>query len=241
VAETASTQPPSILASICLQNGRTAVGASAFAMLLASLLTIAASGLYTLDRVAKTSAVKLVRFDEFINPVKTNLDPQGITIAAPEQNYTAILAARLAIHRKMGSPKWTFGPYVLPKVSSVPNGSQTADTLSTITAEIPIQKGHLACTLISTDQVTLNYTLWDGLNKSGVFIKWLLANASACLDLGQGSEAQDSASGLEDGFWASWKSFQELGRDENAPCPTSWAVFGQWQGRHAKELNVVSC
>lgn len=229
-----------------LMTGRTAVGASAFAMVLASFLTIAVSSLYTAQEVSQSSAINLTRSDQFYNPVAMNTKPGYAPVYNTPINFSSSLAARLVVYEKMNSPVWTYGSSVLPNLTASHNVSQDLN-ISAVAVTIPVQQGSISCNLIPNDSITLNYSFWDNhvnnVKNNGADIYWKMPNVnlSACTNFGINSTtASTSLVAVADGYFAQYSGAQYLPPD-SANCPTSYAIFGSWQDRRAIELNVMTC
>jgi hypothetical protein len=211
-------------------------------VLVASFLTIAASGLFTTAPIVHQRPVNLTRMDSFFDP--TNMTSQF----SGTFNSTTQIAARLVVYNRTNSPAWTFGQYAIPTLSTSANATKEVDSTTLINAHFPVRRGYLTCELVPQDQVYLNYTLWDnristGKNDIGVQVRWEMLNQYNCTSSKtNGKSNGESIVGPEDGFFSQWVDDDDLSSEKNVSlCPTSYGVYGTWQGRRAKELNVVLC
>jgi hypothetical protein len=160
--------------------------------------------------------------DSFFDP--TNMTSQF----SGSFNSTTQIAARLVVYNRTNSPEWTFGQYAIPTLSTSVNATKEVDSATLIDAHFPVRRGYLTCKLVPQDQVYLNYTVWDnristGKNDIGVQVRWEMLDQYNCTSSKtNGKSSGESIIGPADG-------------------PTSYGVYGTWQGRRAKELNVVLC
>ncbi|KAF2124960.1 hypothetical protein P153DRAFT_117017 [Dothidotthia symphoricarpi CBS 119687] len=217
-----------------LMTGRTAVGVSALGVMMASFLTVAASGLYTTIPISHDTPVNLTRLDQFY-------DPTSMTSVLSNRSgisYSTALAARLTIYEKTSSPMWTYGQHVVPKLSPSPTVTRNLSAASAVDLEIPVQNGFLTCQLVSSKDITLNYTHSLNGTVSGVRALWPMPDSSECENLVSDSQGEVQILGLEDGPFAEWTNFSFL---SPRYCPSSWGMYGKWLGKKVIDLNVLLC
>jgi hypothetical protein len=172
-------------------------------------------------------------------------------------NYTASLGARLVAYDRMASPAWTFGPYVLPTLSTVDNSTTLADNSTTladnsttatnqtasISLSLPARRAQLTCRLIPQDEIGLNYTAWDlrPSSNNGVEIHWKPLNEHRCTTTRRGNLTIEQIIDVKDGSFGKWTTFDPSFGKWDSPCPSSYGMYGTWSGRRATEFNVVLC
>jgi hypothetical protein len=167
-------------------------------------------------------------------------------------NYTTSLGARLVAYDRMSSPAWTFGPYVIPTLSSDLNistsllaaqNSTNTNTTATISVSLPARRGQLTCQLVPSDQIELNYTQWDSrpTSNNGVRINWKPLNEHHCTTSTFNNLTTEQIISVKDGPFGTWVNFDPSFGKWNSPCPSSYGMYGTWRGRRALELNIVLC
>ncbi|KAF2652994.1 hypothetical protein K491DRAFT_718462 [Lophiostoma macrostomum CBS 122681] len=215
-----------------LMAGRIAVGASTFAVILASFLTIAVSGLYTIKEVSHASTVNLTRLDQFSNPFDR------------PANIISSMAARLVVYEKIDSPAGTEQEYVYPNITAY--SSDFLDLNASVTkVSVPVQRGVLSCGLLHNDAVTLDYSLYDiGAGYSGVVVNWTDSSVDWTDCRTNSVVINQTTTGvalkIEDGLFAKYQNYPQASA-EAGNCPASWGYFGNWTGRRATEFNVFNC
>jgi hypothetical protein len=180
--------------------------------------------------------------DSFFDPTNMTSQFSGII------NSSTQIAARLVVYDRMNSPAWTFGQYAIPTLSTPANATRGVDSATLIDAHFPVRRGYLTCELVPQNQVYLNYTTWDnristGKNDIGVQVRWAMLDQHNCTSSKTGNKSNgESIVGPADGFFSQWSDHDDLSSEKNvSSCPTSYGVYGTWQGRRAKEVNVVLC
>lgn len=210
-------------------------------VIIASFLTVAASGLFSTVSVPHQRSATVMRMDSFFDPAIMSSNLNGTF------NYTTSLGARLVVYDRMSSPPWTFGPYVLPTLSSTNNGSENFNALAKVKVDLPVRRSALSCQIVPQDELTFNYTQWDeGVKKkpeynNGLMVHWPLLDGNSCTGLKQDDEPMFQMISIKDGPFGTWTNFEPKYVNYKSPCPTSYGVYGIWEGRRPKELNVVLC
>lgn len=230
---------------------RIAVGMSTLSVIIASFLTVAASGLFTSTSIKHVHETTVMRMNSFYDPSSMLSNLNGTF------NYTSTLAARLVVYDRMDSPQWTSGPYVLPTLSLLNSTSDSAptanDTSSSIEISLPVRRAALSCTLIPSSDVSLNYTRWDEpyqkdkTYNAGVIVRWPMLDTHHCTTMTSWNKTSEQIAGVTSGPFGSWTNFDAqlaVAGPNDEPwdaCPTSYGIYGTWEGRRAKQLNVVLC
>ncbi|KAF2647254.1 hypothetical protein K491DRAFT_723600 [Lophiostoma macrostomum CBS 122681] len=228
-----------------LRNGRIAVGASTFAAILASFLTIAVSGLYIIKEIPHDNSISFTRLDQFVNPFAMHVSDDGII---PQfdivPNFTSSLTARLVLYEQMNDPMGTKQDYVYPNFT-IPQDTSLDLNASFVSISVAVQRGALSCELVPYDSVELDYSYSDAnLSLSpGVEVFWSnpKVNWTAC-DANIFKNATTAYYWLDtgDGVFAEQMSYFDVSSEEDN-CPASWGVFGNWSDRRATELNIINC
>ncbi|RAH42332.1 DUF3433 domain-containing protein [Aspergillus brunneoviolaceus CBS 621.78] len=133
-----------------------AVGATAVAVLLAPILTVAVSGLYLTQEVAHSQVVSIARVDSF----NTTIDPHYST----SSNAGVGLAGALVVAANLSYPAWTYEELVLPTLGEASltskqgpvqyrsaNGS--VDRSSVLQMTLPGLRARLECQILAEDTV----------------------------------------------------------------------------------------
>lgn len=231
---------------------RIAVGMSTFSVVIASFLTVAASGLFTTTSISHQRETTVMRMNSFYDPSNMTSNINGTF------NYTTSIAARLVVYDRMTSPPWTSGSYVLPTLSLLNDTSSDSgknDTAASVSLTLPVRRGALSCQLIPRDQLQLNYTRWDVSNKeskggfnNGVLVRWPMLDVHPCSSQASYGMPSEQISGVTDGPFGEWTKFDptlaisdSTADEDPSSCPTAYGIYGTWEGRRAKELNVVLC
>ncbi|KAH4044028.1 hypothetical protein HBH69_234610 [Parastagonospora nodorum] len=221
-------------------NGRIAVGASTFSVVVASFLTIAVSGLYNTVPMARQEFTNVTRLDSFYDPASM-LSGLNATF-----NYTTALSARLVVYDQMVSSQWTSESYVLPNLTSTAETTETANNVSSITVDLPVRRGALTCRVVPQDQLVISYEWFKKMNQTGADMNWPMLNQYNCTGSTTNGVPTVSVSNPGDGPFGEWSNFDfdysnRSSPYNDRPCPTSYGLYGTWQGKKAKELNVVLC
>jgi hypothetical protein len=225
---------------------RVAVGISTFSVVIASFLTVAASGLFTTTSISHQYETTVMRMNGFYEPSTINFNLNGTF------NYTTSIAARLVVYDRMNSPPWTSDSYVLPTLSLLNGTSDSANNTSpaSIDISVPVRRGTLTCKVIPRSDIELNYTAWDdadkeyGGNITGTIVRWPMLDDHACTRMAVLNKTSEQIAGITDGPFGRWTSFEpnfDISNGDASACPTSYGIYGAWAGRRAKELNVVLC
>ncbi|KAH7392166.1 hypothetical protein DE146DRAFT_132725 [Phaeosphaeria sp. MPI-PUGE-AT-0046c] len=225
---------------------RIAVGMSTFSVVIASFLTVAASGLFTTVSISHQRSTSVMRMNSFYDPSNMTSNLNGTF------NYTTSIAARLVVYDRMTSPPWTSGSYILPTLSLLnsTSGAEVNDTAALIALALPVRRGALTCQLIPRSDIELNYTRWDSANKeaggfnNGVIVRWPMLDDYPCTTMASYNKPSEQITGVTDGPFGEWTNFDPssaVGKNYTSPCPTSYGIYGTWEGRRAKELNVILC
>jgi hypothetical protein len=242
------------------RHGRIAVGTSTFSVsssfkkcgdheltftpqvIIASFLTVAASGLFSTVFVPHQRGATVMRMDSFFDPETMSSNLNGTSF-----NYTTSVGARLVVYDRMSSPPWTSGSYVLPTLSSVNNGSENLNASESVKVDIPVRRGTLSCQLVPHEDLTFNFTQWDnGLAKkpdynNGFTLHWPLLDDNSCTGLKQNDIPIYQKIDIKDGPFGEWINFDPKFVNYESPCPTSYGVYGDWKGRRPREVNVILC
>jgi hypothetical protein len=222
-------------------NGRVALGASTLSVIVASFLTVAASGLYSTAPTAYQGAMNLTRLDSFYDPLSMSSNLNGTF------NFTTALSARLVVYDQMKSPQWTSGVYVLPNLTSSSEKIRSAEKASIISVDLPVRRGSLTCQLVPQDQIVLNYDFFPGNNTDGlpsspgVTIRWPMLDENRCTRLQVENKTSEQVVDMKDGPFGEWTNMDFSFRSSPASCPTTYGIYGTWKGRKPTELNVVLC
>jgi hypothetical protein len=140
---------------IAIRNKRFIVGSSTLSVMLASFLTVAVSGLFITNPVARTSYVDVVRMDTFSN----------FSQVVPKVNGSTQRTARLAAYNLLDKPVGVFQSYAVPSLSLSP--SSPGANITTIVVQTPVQQGRLRCELVPRDKVTVSPT-----GDSWIYFQW---------------------------------------------------------------------
>jgi hypothetical protein len=174
--------------------------------------------------------------DSFYDPVNmlSNLNATS--------RYSTGLSARLVVYEQMNSPQWTFGPYVLPKLTSTAEGIGSIDNVSSISVDLPVRRGALTCQTIPQDQLTLIYPGSQS-NASGVDVNWPLLDQYSCTysTLIADDKSVMKVTPRQDGPFGEWTYFVVDTSRRKKQCPTSVGLYGTWQNKRATQLNAVQC
>jgi hypothetical protein len=211
-----------------LMKKRYAVGTSTLSVTIAAFLTIAASGLFTPTSISRNASIEVTRADRFIfsdnESVYTNYsDP-------------VVRKARLVGYGDTGNSNWTFGQYALPTIT-IPSTGSNAINVTSIDFQIPVHRGSFNCTLVPSEQVTLNYT-----SSELVEVRWpdLVGCTVTKGDTPNGIQELQPLSGIKDGLFGKWSPVGLANMNQEG-CPASWGMYGAWANASIVELNVVQC
>jgi hypothetical protein len=211
-----------------LTRKRHAVGASTLSVTIAAFLTIAASGLFTPTPISRNASTEVTRADQFAFP-----DNEYVY-----SNYSNSLMrkARLVGYGETGNSNWTYGQYALPTITVPSTGLEEINTTS-IDFQIPVYRGSFDCTLVPSEQITLNYTSSDS-----VYVHW--PNLFGCTtikgDTPNGLQELQPLGNIADGLFGKWSPVG-LANMNREGCPASWGMYGTWANASAVELNIVQC
>ncbi|PYI19440.1 hypothetical protein BO99DRAFT_458912 [Aspergillus violaceofuscus CBS 115571] len=144
----------SLVKAILRRQG--AVGATAVAVLLAPILTVAVSGLYLTQEMEHSQAVSIARVDSF----NSTIDPHYST----SSNAGVGLTGALVVADNLSYPAWTYEELVLPTLSEASltskqgsvqyrsaNGS--VDHSSVLQMTLPALRARLECQILAEDTV----------------------------------------------------------------------------------------
>jgi hypothetical protein len=225
------------------KNGRIAVGASTLSVIVASFLTVAASGLYSTTPIAHQRTMSLIRLDSFYDPASMVSNLNGTF------NFITALSARLVVYDQIESPQWTSGVFVLPNLTSSSEFTDGGDEAATISVNLPVRRGNLTCEIVPPDQLTLDYNYVPGNYTSpppfsvtpDVTIRWPMLDRYACTSSITDNRTTARLSSMVDGPFGIWTNLRSRSRSFPASCPSSYGIYGTWEDRRALELNVVLC
>jgi hypothetical protein len=207
---------------------RYAVGTSTLSVTIAAFLTIAASGLFTQTPISRNASTQVTRADRFAFPDNENV----------YSNYSGSLVrkARLVGYGETGNSNWTYGQYVLPTITVTSTGSN-AINMTSIDFQIPVHRGSFDCTLVPSEQVTINYTSSDS-----AYVHWpdLVGCTTAKGDTPNGMQELQPLYGIKNGPFGKWSPV-ELANMNQEGCPASWGMYGAWANASVVELNIVQC
>jgi hypothetical protein len=209
-------------------NKRYAVGASTLSVTIAAFLTIAASGLFTPTPISRNASVQVTREDQ--SPFSEN---EYVYI---DKTDSLVRKARLVGYGEIGNSNWTYGQYALPTIIIPSADSNTINTTS-ISLQVPVHRGSLNCTLVPSEQVTLNYTSSDS-----VFVRWpdLVGCTNVKADTPYGEQEMMPLYNMTNGLFGRWPpvAFADM---HHEGCPASWGLYGAWTNASIVEMNIVQC
>lgn len=158
-------------------------------------------------------------------------------------NYTTSLSARLVVYDQVINSRWTSESFVLPNLTSTAEALDVANNVSSITVDFPVRKGALTCWTVPKDQLILSYDWYERQNRSGVSVNWPMLNEFYCTGSKTGDMPVATVVNPGDGPFGEWynPAFDYSNQSSYFSCPTSYGLYGTWQGKKAKELNVVLC
>jgi hypothetical protein len=207
---------------------RYAVGTSTLSVTIAAFLTIAASGLFTPTPISRNASIEVAREDHFSFP-----DNEYVY-----SNYSDSLVrkARLVGYGETGNSNWTYGQYALPTITVPSTGSKAINTTS-IGFQIPVHRGSFDCTLVPSEQVTLNYTSSDTVD-----VRWpdLVGCTTAKGDTPNGMQELQPLYDMTNGLFGKWSPVGIANMNQEG-CPASWGMYGAWANASVVELNIVQC
>jgi hypothetical protein len=209
-------------------NKRYAVGASTLSVTIAAFLTIAASGLFTTTPMSRSMSLEVTQLDQISFP--------GNESVYAYDSEAIVRKARLVAYEEIGNSNWTYGQYALPTITPPSSGSNTINTTS-MDLEIPVHRGFLNCTIVPSEQITLNYTSSDT-----VLVRWpdLVGCTTIVVPTFDGDQEMQPMYGMTNGSFGRWSPVSFVNPDRDG-CPVSWGIYGTWLGQSAAELNVVQC
>jgi hypothetical protein len=207
---------------------RYAVGASTLSVTIAAFLTIAASGLFTPTPMSRNASTEVTRADQFSFPDNENV----------YTNYSESLVRKASLvgYGESGNSNWTFEQYALPTITVPSTGSNAINTTS-IDFQIPVHRGSFDCTLVPSEQVTLNYKSPDM-----VYVRWpdLVGCTVAKDNNTNGIKELQPLSGMKNGPFGKWSPIG-LANMNREGCAASWGMYGTWANESIVELNIVQC
>jgi hypothetical protein len=122
-----------------VRHKQPAVIATAISVIFAPLLTIAVSGLFTVEKVPTSQSGLVIQYDWFNSS------------SALGANSGAENIAELVSLYNMPFPQWTYGGLVLPRVDILPQkGSLDLDTFTTVEYTTPGLRGRMNCSSVVT-------------------------------------------------------------------------------------------
>jgi hypothetical protein len=211
-----------------LTRKRYAVGASTLSVTIAAFLTIAASGLFTPTPISRNTSIEVTRGDQFVfSDTKSVYNNYSIPM---------LRKARLVGYGEIGNSNWTYGQYALPTIA-VPSNGANAINMTSIDLQIPVYRGSFDCTLVPSEQVTLNYKSSDT-----VYVRWpdLVGCTTIKDDNPNGMQELQPLSIIADGPFGKWSPVDLANLDQEG-CPASWGMYGAWANASIVELNIVQC
>jgi hypothetical protein len=207
---------------------RYAVGASTLSVTIAAFLTIAASGLFTPTPISRNASIEVTRGDQFFYS-----DTGSIY-----NNYSVSMLrkARLVGYGEMGNSNWTYGQYAVPTMA-VSSTELNALNTTSIDFQVPVHRGSLNCTLVPSEQVTINYTSSDS-----AFIRWpdLVGCTLIKSETPDGMQEIQFLDDMTNGPFGKWSPV-DLANVVQEGCPASWGMYGAWANASIVELNIVQC
>jgi hypothetical protein len=207
---------------------RYAVGTSTLSVTIAAFLTIAASGLFTPTPISRNVSIEVTRGDQFFFP--------GEESVYSNYSVSMVRKARLVGYGEVGNSNWTYGQYALPTITIPLNGSNEINTTS-IDIQIPVHRGSFDCTLVPSEQVTVNWTSSDS-----VTVRWpdLVGCTVIKGDSPNGMQELQPLSGMTNGLFGKWSPVSLANMDQEG-CAASWGMYGAWANASIVELNIVQC
>lgn len=153
-----------------IYHGNWAAAFATFGALLGSFLTIAASGLYTIEKIPAMLPVALNRVDQF--------DPSWPDSVRDDAGAATLLTDFELLN--LSYPAWTSSELAFPKLRLSPTDMALINSTSrpAITVRVPAVRGELQCRF-SLPQGSL---LWDDGNKDR--LNWLAVNSSTPVPAG---------------------------------------------------------
>ncbi|OAG44732.1 hypothetical protein AYO21_01222 [Fonsecaea monophora] len=129
-----------------LRHRQWGTGLSVLASLIASVLTIVVSGLYTVDNLPLTRTVSLNRSDTFDTKWVNSVKNDG----------SAAVVASLTESLGLDYPQFTYGELALPSLKPVVSTKGGVDTNATLQIQLPALRGDLECVELTRDMVNVS-------------------------------------------------------------------------------------
>jgi hypothetical protein len=178
---------------VSIRRRQLAVFAATLAVLLAPVLTIAVSGLYTAENYTQHAGVRQLtawNFNEAIAPNQTllanvfsRMNESNPTNVSTQSSSTSMVTD-LLITANLSYPKWTFGELALPVVEienlHTGSGQLSAFDAGSFNVKVPAARGALNCTVIPHDEVSLTYAMYN--SSSTNLASWGQSGNRQCLN-----------------------------------------------------------
>jgi hypothetical protein len=211
-----------------LMGKRYAVGTSTLSVTIAAFLTIAASGLFTPTPISRNASSEVMRANQFSFPENEYV----------YNNYSDSLVRKASLvgYGESGNSNWTFEQYALPTIT-VPSAGSNAINTTSIDFKIPVYRGSFDCTLVPSEQVTLNYK-----SPNSVYVRWpdLVGCTVAKDNNTNGIQELQPLSGMKNGPFGKWSPVGLANMNQEG-CAASWGMYGTWANESIVELNIVQC
>ncbi|OQV08144.1 hypothetical protein CLAIMM_12458 [Cladophialophora immunda] len=138
--------PPPVAIWNSVRNRQWGPSLSGLASLIASVLTVVVSGLYTVDKLSLSQTVTLDRSDVFnttwINSVKSD--------------DSAAVVASLTESLGLDYPQFTYEELALPSLKSVMSAGSNVDTNATLQMQVPALRSDLQCVELTRGMVNVS-------------------------------------------------------------------------------------
>ncbi|PWY77270.1 hypothetical protein BO94DRAFT_498710 [Aspergillus sclerotioniger CBS 115572] len=217
-----------------------AICATAFTVLLAPVLTVAVSGLYSTQDVVNTSPASIARTDTF----NYTITPHSSTDSDPGLGLTGALVVAV----NMSYPAWTYDELVIPtlsedsltdkhgKVQDQSYLNSTTDDPTVLELSLPALRASLNCTALPSD-VIYNVTLPDDF-----FPAWSIEMSLGenCQD-GDGTVSMSVETDYPNQTQAVFGSFQYLSGFAFGECPSLLGFYGVFNGNSTSNLRGFTC